>query len=225
VTVLTYHRVARYAGEPVKSQPDLTVEPARFVGTLAALHRAGFHTITQQQLLDALVHGVALPARPVMITVDDGYVDDVRQILPALRRFGFVATFYVITGRTHEPGFLTARQIRRLDAAGMDIGAHTRDHVGLTTIPAAAARREIEGSRSDLQRILGHPVYWFAYPYGSYDAAVEREVRAAGFLLAATLTETPRKPSSKDLLAIPRIQVTRATPESEVLALAAHQPG
>ena len=43
----------------------------------------------------------------MIISVDDGYVDDVRTILPALERFHMVATFFVITGRMNEPGFLT----------------------------------------------------------------------------------------------------------------------
>ena len=61
-----------------------------------------------------------------MITVDDGYVVASPNILPVLRRHHMVATFYVITGRYHEQGFLNEAQVRRLDAAGMDIGARTR---------------------------------------------------------------------------------------------------
>src|SRR5437763_493252 len=82
--------------------------------------------------------------------------------------------------RVHEPGFVDSRQIRELEAAGMDVGAHTRTHANLPALPAAALRAEVQGSAQDLRRTLGHPVYWFAYPYGAFDARVEQAVRHAG---------------------------------------------
>lgn len=219
VPILTYHRVHEYATELTKSQPDLTVEPATFRAEMDALARAGYVTITQRQLFDALYRGIALPRKPVIVSVDDGYVDDVTQILPVLRSHRMVATFYVITRRVHEPGFLDTRQIRELDAAGMDVGAHTRTHANLPGLPPAALRAEVVGSAADLRAILGHPVYWFAYPYGAYDATVERAVRGAGFLLAVT-TRAGTTASTAAPFAIPRIHIGRAATAQSVLALA-----
>ena len=218
VPILTYHRVHEYATELTKSQPDLTIEPTVFRAEIAAIHRAGYTTISQRQLFDALYRGAGLPRRPVIISVDDGYVDDVTQILPVLRRYRMTATFYVITGRVREAGFLTIREIRELDAAGMDIGAHTRTHPNLPTLPAAALRSEVEGSAADLRRILGHPVYWFAYPYGAFDARVQEAVRGAGFLLAVT-TQGGTTASTAAPLEIPRIHVGRAATAQTVVGL------
>ena len=219
VAILTYHRVHVFATEYTKSIPDETVEPAVFAAEMRGLRRAGFHTVSQLQLFRALFRGARLPSRPVLISVDDGYVDDVKQILPVLKAEHMVATFYVITGRIHEKGFLNATEIRRLDGAGMDVGAHTRTHVPLAALPAAAARLQIAGSRRDLERILGHPVYWFAYPYGSTDAAVTAEVRRAGFVLAAT-TSGGTAESSLAPLALPRLHVGRSAGPATVVALA-----
>jgi peptidoglycan/xylan/chitin deacetylase (PgdA/CDA1 family) len=69
-----------------------------------------------------------------------------------------VATFFVITGRMTEPGFLTADQIRELDRAGMDIGDHTAHHVDLRLLTASELQSETAGSRQVLQSVLGHPV-------------------------------------------------------------------
>ena len=219
VPILTYHRVHEYATELTKSQPDLTVEPTAFREQMAALDRAGFRTISQRQLFDALYRGASLPPRPVIVSVDDGYVDDVTEILPVLRRHRMVATFYVITRRVHEAGFVNTRQIRALEAAGMDVGAHTRTHASLPALPAAALRSEVEGSAADLRAILGHPVYWFAYPYGAFDAGVEQAVRRAGFLLAVT-TKGGTTASATAPLEIPRIHVGRSATARSVVALA-----
>ncbi len=217
VPILTYHRVHKFLTEYTKSIPDETVEPDVFAAEMTALARGGYHTISQTQLFHALFDGARLPSKPVMITVDDGYVDDVQQILPVLRRLHLVATFYIITGRYHEPGFVNETQVRRLDAAGMDVGAHTRTHVPLNAIPAAQMRAEVDGSRRDLQRILGHFVYFFAYPYGAFDPAVVAEVRRAGFVLAVT-TNGGTTESSLAPLTLPRIHVGRSQTPAGVLA-------
>ncbi len=217
VPILTWHRVHLFATELTKSVPDETVEPSVFASEIAALADHGYHSITQLQLYDALFRGTPLPPKPVMLTVDDGYVDDVNQILPVLRAHHMVATFYIITGRFHEPGFLDESQVRQLDAAGMDVGAHTRHHVPLSSVSTGVMKNEILGSRNDLQRVLGHPVQWFAYPYGAYDAAVVDELRRAGFVLAAT-TNGGTVESSQAPLQLPRIHVGRAETAAGILA-------
>lgn len=218
VPILTYHRVHTYATELTKSIPDLTIEPPVFAAEMAALSRAGYHTVTQQQLFEAMYRGAALPPKPVLISVDDGYVDDVTQILPVLRRERMVATFYVITGRFHEPGFLRQSQVRELEAAGMDIGDHTRTHANLPALGPAALTAEVAGSRADLERVVGHPVYWFAYPYGAFDQHVVAAVRSAGYLLATT-TQGGSTESTAAPLTIPRIHVGRAATPQSVLQL------
>ncbi len=219
VPVLTYHRVAPLRPGANAIETDLTVEPATFVASIQALRVAGFHTVSQGQVFDALWRGHRLPAKPVLLTVDDGYVDDVTRILPVLRRERMVATFFVITGRFHEPGFLTAGQVRALDRAGMDVGDHTRSHVDLTLIPAAQVTEQTAGSRRALERTLGHPVYTFAYPYGRHDAAVEAAVRRAGFTMAYT-TAYGTSLSTAAPLTMPRLHVGRAVSPEGVVGLA-----
>jgi peptidoglycan/xylan/chitin deacetylase (PgdA/CDA1 family) len=215
VPVLTYHRVAPLSAVGLT---DLKVDPANFVAELAALHAAGYHPISQAQLFDALYKGAALPPKPIIISVDDGYVDDVTRILPALQQFHMVATFFVITGRMTEPGFLSADQIRELERAGMDIGDHTAHHVDLRLLTPSELQMETAGSRKVLDGVLGHPVYFFAYPFGDYNDAVLQAVHAAGFTMAYTtaggITESTSAP-----LTMPRIHVGRAETPSGLLSV------
>lgn len=223
VPVLTWHRVTRLAALPATAKPaspDLVVEPRTFAAEIAALDDHGFHAISQTRLYRALFHGARLPSKPVLLTFDDGYVDDAEHVLPVLRRHHMTGTFFIITGRFHEPGFLTAAQVRRLDRLGMDVGDHTRDHLDLPGMPAAELRAETAGSRRRLERVLGHPVYAFAYPAGHHDAASEAAVAAAGFTLAFT-TEYGTTLSSTDRLTLPRLHIGRAATPQSVLALAA----
>jgi len=215
-----YHRVHRYATERTKSLPGLTVEPGRFAAQMGALRGTGYRSITIAQLFGALFRGAALPAKPVLVTVDDGYVDDVTQILPVLRADDMTAAFYVITGRLHEAGFLDPAQVRELDASGMDVGAHTRDHVDLPGLGAARLQDEIAGSREDLERLLHHPIASFAYPAGRYDAQTIAAVRRAGFALAMT-TNPGLESSSLHPFELPRVRVGRAMTPGGLVACVA----
>ncbi len=217
VPVLTYHRVAPLSAVGLT---DLKVEPSNFVAELAALQTGGYHTISQIQLFDALYKGAKLPPKPVIISVDDGYVDDITRILPALQRFHMVATFFVITGRTTEPGFLTTGQIRQLDQAGMDVGDHTAHHVDLRLLTATQLRTETAGSKRVLEQVLGHPVYYFAYPFGAYNDAVVKAVRAAGFTLAYS-TAGGTTESTAAPLTMPRVHVGRAETPGGLVSLLA----
>jgi peptidoglycan/xylan/chitin deacetylase (PgdA/CDA1 family) len=219
VPVLTYHRVHTYETERQKSVPDLTVEPEVFESSMAALKRQGFRSITNRQLYDALFKGRPLPPKPVLITVDDGYRDAVTNVLPVLRRHGMVATFFPITERLGGDEYLTREELRGLEAAGMEIGGHTSSHRDLTTLSEVELRREIAGSRRKLARILGHPVYFFAYPFGRYDANVVAAVERAGYSVAFT-TEHGSWLSSTARLMEPRIHVRRTATPERVIALA-----
>ena len=219
VPVLTYHRVAPLSAV---GQLDLKVDPANFAAELAAIHAAGYHTIYQAQLFDALYKGAPLPPKAIIISVDDGYVDDVRTMLPDLERWHMVATFFVITGRMTEPGFVSADQIRELDRAGMDVGDHTEHHLDLPELTSSEQRTEIAGSRQVLQRVLGHPVYYFAYPFGAFDAAVVQAVHAAGFTLAYS-TAGGTTESTAAPLTMPRVHVGRSETPGGLVALLGSQ--
>jgi peptidoglycan/xylan/chitin deacetylase (PgdA/CDA1 family) len=218
IPVLTYHRVHQYATELVKSLPDLTVEPSVFFAEIEALSHAGYHSISIRQLFDALYHGASLPSKPVLISVDDGYVDDVRSILPVLAHFHMRATFFVITGRIADAGFLTAAEMRQLDAAGMDVEDHTQSHVDLPAQTPSQLVEQVAGSKRALESILGHPVSAFAYPFGTYNSAVVDEVRKAGYALAFT-TMAGNSASTSAPLLIPRIHVGRSETSGGLLSI------
>jgi len=189
VPILMYHRVGRLPTRPGLYGVGLTVQPRVFAAQMEWLVRHGFHAISMQQLFDALEWGrPALPPRPVLITFDDGYTDVLWNAEPVLHRLHMPATAFVITDRIGGPdhSFLSWPQLRDLEADGFTIGSHTVHHLDLTRLSPAQAWLELSQSRRTLQRHLGVPVDWFAYPAGAEDPAVVRLVRRAGYLLAVT---------------------------------------
>lgn len=207
VPVLMYHRVSNI---PFVSptEAEFTVRPAVFAAQMDWLQRNGYTPIREMQLFRALVDGTPLPAKPVLITFDDGYVDAVHAVLHTLvnRHRHWPATFFVITGRIGKGQFLSWRQLHLLERNGMDIGSHTVWHTRMATLDPVAQRFEAEHSAQVLAQGLDHPVYWFAYPYGSFDAAAVSALDAAGYMLAYT-TVTGVWQSTAQRLELPRVLV------------------
>jgi peptidoglycan/xylan/chitin deacetylase (PgdA/CDA1 family) len=149
----------------------------------------------------------------VGITFDDGYVNVLEQALPVLQRRGFGATAYIISDRlggTNEwdqgPSWplMSASEVEKLAAAGIEIGSHSATHMRLAGASAEQLAAEAGASRARLAGLLGAEIRGFAYPYGSMDAAARRAVRDAGYDYACAV-EAPV--ADIGLMALPRIYV------------------
>ena len=212
VPILMYHRITVPSRGADSMERRLTVHPADFARQMRWLKSRGYRTITQRELYDALVHGRRLGPKPILITFDDGYSDVFRHASPVLVRLGMRATAYVISSRTTNTDrvFLTWRLLRVLESRGIEIGSHSVTHCDLTSLSDRGAFRELQHSRLSLERGLGHPVQWFAYPYGSYDSRIERLARRAGYVLAVT-TGYGTAQSAARPLALRRLRVLDST--------------
>jgi len=110
---------------------------------------------------------------------------------------------------------MTSEQLRRLHAAGVELGAHTVSHPILLKITAAAAAEELQASRAQLAAIVGAPVRYFAYPNGrpgvDYDARHVELARSCGFE-AAFSTRRGACSAQSDRWQLPRFTPWDRTP-------------
>jgi len=210
--ILMYHRIAPVDPSLPAVTRTLTVSPDDFARQMAWLRAHGYHAVSQLQAYRALEEGRPLPARPVMITFDDGYRDVLWHAAPVLHRLHMPATEYVITGRVSngDPSFLTWPQLARLERLGVTIGSHTVTHSDLALMPPSRALAELRDSRRALEQHLGHPVQWFAYPFGAENPAVVALAERAGYVLAVTTKGGTAQSASAPLL-LHREEVTDTT--------------
>jgi peptidoglycan/xylan/chitin deacetylase (PgdA/CDA1 family) len=141
-------------------------------------------------LLAALLVGCESPAPSGMAMVsfnyDDGFVSGYNS-LPIFDNAGIKVTEFIITGRMageRGPQYVTAAQVLDAERRGHEIAAHTRTHPELPTLTKDEQITEIQGSKEDLEKLLGHPVENFAYPYGEHNHDSVADVQAAGFASA-----------------------------------------
>ena len=220
VPILMYHRIDLITSQLPPITRRLTVTPTDFARQMTWLRAHGFHTLTESALLAALERRAPLPARPIVITFDDGYRDVLGKAAPTLRRLRMHATAFVITGRISgsDPSFLTWPQLVRLERAGIEIGSHTVTHRELTRLSDAEALQELTASRAALEQHLHHSVPWLAYPAGAEDARVVRLAGQAGYRLAMT-THPGSSQDGNDPLELRRLEILDSTGVAGLAAL------
>lgn len=188
--------------------PDLYVRASEFADQMQALKQAGYVAVTQQEVWDFWHRGGPLPARAVVVSIDDGYHSNYANARPVLRRLGWPAVLNLKVGNLHEPTYgLTPGQVRALIADGWEIDSHTIEHPDLTTVDAATLAREVAESRRRLQKAFGVPVNFFCYPAGRYDDAVIAAVQQAGYLAATTVNPGLAEPAEADRFVLNRVRV------------------
>jgi peptidoglycan/xylan/chitin deacetylase (PgdA/CDA1 family) len=186
VPILMYHYIRVNPVEHDRLGFALSVTPADFAAQMSWLARNGYHPITTDDLFAYLGGSRGLPNRPVILTFDDGYADFYNTALPILRSHDFTAVAYVVSGFIGRPGYMSGEQVLAADRAGIEIGSHTVDHVNLAKQSGAGVRYQLTASKQALERILGHKVNAFCYPYGGFNSTVAATVQWAGYRDATT---------------------------------------
>jgi peptidoglycan/xylan/chitin deacetylase (PgdA/CDA1 family) len=206
IPILMYHVIADPpAGAPF---PELYVSGDAFAGQIAWLAAHGFHAVTLQDAYDHWRIGLRLPARPIVVSFDDGYHSQFATAAPILRRHRWPAVLNLQVRNMKRSWGLTPSQIRLLIAAGWELDAHTLTHPDLTKVEAAQLEREVNGSRVALRARFDVPVNFFCYPAGRLDDTVVAAVRAAGYLGATTTAPGVATPA--DLFRLDRVRIGRS---------------
>ncbi len=191
--ILLYHAFGKKSERPSR----YVIPQRRFALQMAWLKRMGYHVLSLEDFLNYRREHRLPPSRSVVITMDDGYRDVLMLAHPILRRYGFSATIFLVSGciggsnqwaRSELSGrpLLSLSDIENLRRQGIKFGAHTRSHRALVGMSRESIGHEVAGSRIDLERRLGVPIPVFAYPYGEYDSIVQSVVEEAGFLGSCT---------------------------------------
>ncbi len=215
VPILAYHHIGL---APPGANRQLWVRPSLLRRQLGGLARAGYEAVTLDQVWRAWHGPGALPARPVVLSFDDGYASQWRSAAPALAAHHWRGVLNLQTGRLGVRGGLTAGEVRAMIASGWEIDAHSVTHPDLRKVSARRLAAEVAGSRRTLQARFGVAADFFAYPYGRSDAAVRGAVRRAGFLGATTTARGLASPDA-DPFALGRVLVAANDSPSSVLRM------
>lgn len=142
--VVGYHNVAPTWLWPYRPGAGLD----GFARQVRLLQRVGT-IVPLGETLQAMAEGRPVPPRPIALTFDDGYRDNLRQALPVLERLGAPATFFLVPGfldRTVDPWWeRLAWAVTRARAPIARVGPHTLVAGDLHQPSFAALLGELKG--------------------------------------------------------------------------------
>ena len=212
VPVLMYH-----AFSEVEEGDRYVISRRSFARQLRLLALLRYRAIPFEELAQTLREGKPPPPRSVVLTIDDGYRDNLEVALPLLQRRRLPAILFLVSrklggvndwttrGAGAQRPLLSVEEAKRIHAGGISIGAHTRTHCSLPAVADGEVDGEIGGSREDLEELFGEPVPTFAFPYGRFDDRAVAACERVG-LAACTVESRPARLGDDPLL-IPRIEI------------------
>jgi len=223
--ILVYHRFGPRVTD------SMTVRTSVFEAQLEQLGREGYTVVPLKRLV-AHLRGEepTLPARSVVVTMDDAHRSVYTEALPLLRRYRIPVTVFVYPSAVSRADYaMTWDELSELASTGLvDIGSHTYWHPNFARekkrlSEEAYARLvddQLRRSRSVLESHFAAPVDLLAWPFGIYDDELMRRAADAGYVAAVTLERRPAS-MSDPMLALPRYLVTDADQGARFEALLA----
>jgi peptidoglycan/xylan/chitin deacetylase (PgdA/CDA1 family) len=208
VPVLMYHRIANLTEQESRSplMRDLTVSPAQFEEQVKYLAENGFTFLLARDVEQAVREGKPLPRKSVAITMDDGYKDNFEQAFPILKKYGAVATIFLVSNTVDTAGHLSWDECRVMHREKVGYGSHTVHHYELPSLTESEMDYELRESKRVIESRVFDVVTSVAYPSGKYNQTVASRAELAGYLAGWKKGGGPVQPGTNMFL-LPRVRV------------------
>lgn len=183
IPIMTYHYIGTNPNPADKARYSLSVTTEMLDAHLNYLTEHGFTFITMPELYAIFNKQMAPPAKPIMLTFDDGYIDFYINAFPVLQKYHAKAVSFIPTGLIGGNYYMSWDQVRQLTNSGLvDIEDHTVSHPSLPSLSDQKITEELKNSKLTLEQEIGHPVNFLAYPFGSTNTKVMEIAKTLGYI-------------------------------------------
>lgn len=172
IPILMYHSIS-----DADPNNTLMIPPSMFKEQMDWLKNNGFTTMTLDEALDSKSTG-KVPKKPVVVSFDDGYVDNYTAAFPVLKENNMKGVFFIITDYISDVagGSMSIDMLKEMKAAGMEIENHTSNHLELNSLSRDDAYASIKNGIDFLRDVIGVESKYLCYPVGRYnDTTIEIE--------------------------------------------------
>lgn len=179
IPILMYHSIKDLPGN------TLGVPPQQFREEIQWLAQQEYTPISLEQYYRALTYDAALPPKPIVLTFDDGYVDNFLTAWPILKAVHYQATFFIITSSIGS-NMMSWDQLRELSQNGNPIESHTVHHYDLSTLSFEQQLKELTDAKIDIETHIGKPVTTLCFPSGRFNSNTLKAMERAGYSIGVT---------------------------------------
>ena len=201
VPVLYYHSVSPNADN------EVTITPEMLEKQLTYINDNNYTTITMKELYDYLKNNKPIPEKSIVITFDDGYMNNYTEAFPILKALNMKATIFCVGNSLDGSYYLSHEAIKEMSDYGIDIESNTVNHVHLDTLSYDEQLLEMKKSKEILENITGKEVSSIAYPFGDYNTDTVKAAKQAGYSLGFT-TNLGLSDRSDDIFELDRIYIS-----------------
>jgi len=196
VPILMYHKIP---DQDLQSVHKIYVNKSNFEKHLKFFKFHKFETLTFSELAEFWNGQRSLkdfPKKPLLLTFDDGYKDNLTNAQPLLKKHHMRANIFLLAdhsitentwdSNTREPSsaIMTLDEKKKLDPAVFEIGSHGFHHLHLNQISEEKAFEEMKSSKEQLEKDFERPITAFAYPFGSSNLRLAELCEKAGYSFA-----------------------------------------
>lgn len=196
--ILMYHAV----GEVVSDDPNgnFTISHLDFKKQIEQLFQS-------QIKVKSLANYTPSREKTLVLTFDDGYLDNLKIAMPILQHYQFPFTVFISTDavKNSKKEYLTSTDLKEL-ATYAHIGTHGKSHRSLVTLNPNELQMELADSKKYLEDLLGKEILTMSYPHGGVNAQVKEVVQQAGYKMALS-SVWGNNTEQTDLLELRRIQI------------------
>lgn len=218
IPILMYHKIP---DAPIESEHKIFVTKTNFEKHLRFFKARGFKTLTFSDLTqfrNGQKSFESFPKKPLILTFDDGYKDNLENAAPLLKKYNFVGQVFLLADPavasnqwdvnssepSHEIVAGPARQQWKISPFA--IGSHGFDHKKITEMNEASVLRELSDSKKSLEKEFGVPVNVYAFTYGITTPSSASFAQAAGYDYAVN-TDTGGRLIEEDPYAVFRVSI------------------
>lgn len=220
VPILLYHCIEENYSDDIS---HLAITKEDFREHMQALKDSGYTPISFKEYSDFIEYNTPLPAKPIIITFDDGYLSNYQYAYPILKEFGFKATFFIVVstvGKTDEIAYphFNWEQASEMEQSGLiEIGSHTYYHKDLRTLPKDKLELDLRLSKYLIDTNLNKDCKLIAFPYGYYNEEVQRRTARAGYSIQCIVGDKGANTITTPLNQLKRLTVNGNLSPTELL--------
>lgn len=145
----------------------------------------------------------------ISITFDDGYIDNITNVYPIIKKFNIPITIFICTELIGKNGYLDKNDIEFLSKQNnITIGSHSSNHIPLGNFNISSVEEKLLSSKNFLQDITNQKINLFSYPHGSYNNQIIKLLNSSNIYdIACCSINKSFIPNNVSNFLIPRIPI------------------
>ena len=174
IPILLYHDFVTTVPDSDPDNFNYINTPQSFEENIKALLENGYTFISFEELNDANNGKTPFPEKPILITMDDGYLSNYEYVFPILKKYNIKASIFIVTDKIGKEidgkKYLSWEQCKEMENSGLvEIFSHSTRHIFYNKYPVRTVRDDVIKSYEIIEEKLGEKrLKVFAYPYGAY---------------------------------------------------------